>query len=94
MIELDVMAQNVLTIEYSDDLLRRVGIASDKFPEQARFLLAAKLYELGHLSSGEAASMAAVSRVDFLLRLHQIGVPMSNLRTEDLQSDIDFALNG
>lgn len=88
------MAQNVLTIEYSDDLLRRVGMAGDEFPDQARFLLAAKLYELGHLSSGEAASMAGLSRVDFLLGLHKIGVPMSNLQGEDLQSDIDFALNG
>ncbi|CAN5378537.1 hypothetical protein BH20ACI2_BH20ACI2_21760 [soil metagenome] len=88
------MAQNLLTIEYSDDLLRRVGIAREEFPDQARFLLAAKLYELGHLSSGEAASMSGMSRVDFLLNLHKIGVPMSNLRAEDLQSDIDFALNG
>lgn len=88
------MGQNILTIEYSDDLLRRVGITNKEFPDQARFLLAAKLYELGHLSSGEAASMAGRSRVDFLLSLHEIGVPMSNLRAEDLQPDIDFALNG
>ncbi len=88
------MAQNTVTIEYSDDLLRRAGIARDDFPDQARFLLAAKLYELGHLSSGEAATMSGLTRVDFLLSLHKIGVPMSNLRPEDLQSDIDFALNG
>jgi predicted HTH domain antitoxin len=88
------MAQNVLTIEYSDDLLKRLGIPREKFPTQAKFLLAAKLYELGHLSSGEAAAMAGLGRVDFLLNLHKIGIPMSNLQLEDLESDIDFALNG
>lgn len=88
------MAQNVLTIEYTDDLLRRLGVSRDEFPDEARFLLAAKLYELGRLSSGEAATMAGMGRVDFLLSLHKVGVPMSNLRPEDIQADIDFALNG
>jgi predicted HTH domain antitoxin len=88
------MAQNVLTIEYSDELLRRLDIPREKFSTQAKFLLAAKLYELGHLSSGEAASMAGLGRVDFLLSLHKIGIPMSNLQPEDLESDIEFALNG
>jgi predicted HTH domain antitoxin len=88
------MVQNVLTIEYSDDLLKRLGISRDKFPGEAKFLLAAKLYELGHLSSGEAAKMALMSRVEFLLELHKIGIPMSNLQLADLESDIDFGLNG
>jgi predicted HTH domain antitoxin len=88
------VAQNVLTIEYSDDLLKRLGISREKFPDQAKFLLAAKLYELGHLSSGEAATMAGLGRVDFLLSLNKIGIPMSNLQLTDLESDIDFALNG
>ena len=53
------MAQNILTIEYSDDLLRRSGISRENFANEARFLLAAKLYEIGRLSSGEAAMMSA-----------------------------------
>ena len=86
------MVQNVLTIEYTDDLLKRSGIPREQFPDEAKFLLSAKLYELGHLSSGEAAAMAGLGRVDFLLRLQKIGVPMSNLRDEDLLGDLDFAL--
>ncbi len=88
------MAQNVLTIEYSDDLVARAGFSTDTFASEARFLLAAKLYELGRLASGEAATMARMSRVDFLLGLGKIGIPMSNLRPEDVEADIDFALNG
>jgi len=37
--------------------------------------------------------MAGLSRVDFLLGLHKIGVPMSNLRHEDLATELDFALH-
>ena len=87
------MAQNVLTIEYGDDLLYRLGISREKFSEEARFLLAAKLYELGRLTSGEAARFAEKTRVEFLFALSNIGLPMSNLREEDLSAELDFALD-
>ncbi len=86
------MAQNVLTIEYSDDLLKRSGISRENFANEARFLLAAKLYEIGRLSSGEAASMAGLGRVEFLFGLQKHGIPMSNLREADLNDDLNFVL--
>lgn len=87
------MAQNVLTIEYSDDLLFRLGLSREKFSDEAKFLLAAKLYELGRLSSGEAANFAGKTRVEFLYALNTLGIPMSNLRDEDLKEELDFALD-
>ncbi len=87
------MAHNTLTIEYGDDLLFRLGVSRERFPDEAKFLLAAKLYELGRLSSGEAAQFAGKSRVEFLFALSNIGLPMSNLREVDLSSELDFALD-
>jgi predicted HTH domain antitoxin len=87
------MSQNTLTIEYSDDLLFRLGITPEKFSDEAKFLLAAKLYELGRLSSGEAAAFAGRSRVEFLFSLKEIGLPISNLREEDLADELNFALD-
>jgi predicted HTH domain antitoxin len=87
------MAQNVLTIEYSDDLLFRMGLSKEKFSAEAKLLLAAKLYELGRLSSGEAAKFAGKGRVEFLHELPGLGVTISNLRESDLDADLDFALN-
>ncbi|MFN0084074.1 MAG: UPF0175 family protein [Blastocatellia bacterium] len=84
---------HTLTIEYQDDLLFRLGVNREQFSTEARFLLAAKLYELGRLSSGEAARLAEKSRVEFLFALTQIGVPMSNLRAEDVDAELGFALN-
>ncbi len=85
--------QNALTIEYPEDLLFTLGISDKEFSEEAKLLLAAKLYELGRISSGQAARLAGKSRVEFLFSLSRLNVPMSNLREEDLKDELNFALN-
>lgn len=87
------MSSHTLTIEYGDDLLFRLGTSSEKFSAEARFLLAAKLYELGRLSAGEAAQLADKSRIEFLFALADSGLPMSNLRETDLAAELNFSLN-
>jgi len=82
--------QHRLTIEYGDDVLFSSGLTRGEFDEEARFLLAAKLYELGRLSSGQAAKLCGKGRVDFLLSLPRIGVSISNLRPEDLEAEVGF----
>lgn len=85
--------QNTLTIEYANDLLFTLGISDKEFSQEAKFLLAAKLYELGKISSGQAARLAEKSRVEFLFSLSRVGVSMSNLREDDLETELKFALN-
>lgn len=84
---------NTLTIEYTDDLLFALGVSGEEFSEEAKVLLAAKLYEMGKISSGQAARLAGKSRVEFLLALANLNVPMSNLRAEDIKDELNFALN-
>lgn len=86
--------QRTLTIQYGDDLLAGMGLSPTEFTEEARFLLAAKLYELGRATSGQAAELCNKSRVDFLLSLQRVGVPVSNLRPEDADAELEFARNG
>ncbi len=83
---------NTLTIEYADDLLFALGVSEKEFSEEAKFLIAAKLYEMGKLSSGQAAKLAGQSRVEFLFTLSRLDVPVSNLREEDLREELRFAL--
>ncbi len=85
--------QNTLIIEYADDLLFTLGVSDKEFSEEAKFLLAAKLYELGRISSGQAARLSGKSRVEFLFSLSRLGVSMSNLREDDLENELNFALN-
>lgn len=79
-----------LMIEYGDDVLFSTGLTRNEFDEEARFLLAAKLYELGRLTSGQAARLCGKGRVDFLLSLPRIGVSISNLRPEDAEAELSF----
>lgn len=79
-----------LTISYGDDVLFSTGLSRDEFDEEAAFLLAAKLYELGRLSSGQAAKLCGKDRVDFLLSLPRAGVSISNLRPEDADAEVRF----
>jgi predicted HTH domain antitoxin len=86
--------ERTLTINYGDDTLLALGLTPDQFAKEARFLLAAKLYELGKLSSGQAASLAGKERVDFLLALLRIGVPVSNLQPDEAANELGFGRNG
>ncbi|HEX5717172.1 MAG TPA: UPF0175 family protein [Thermoanaerobaculia bacterium] len=83
-----------LTIEYGDDVLFSTGMSRDEFDGEAAFLLAAKLYELGRLSSGQAAKLCGKARVEFLLSLPRIGVSISNLRPEDAEAEVRFLGRG
>ena len=47
-----------------------------------------KLFELGRLSSGRAAQLAGVSRVEFLQCLVRYGVSPLDLSEEELRRDM------
>ena len=49
-----------LTIDYGDEVLSALGLSPDQFREEAKILIAVKLYELGRLSTGAAAKFAGV----------------------------------
>ena len=47
-----------------------------------------KLYEMKRLSSGIAAMLIGITRVQFLGELHRFGVPMIDLDENELAQDI------
>jgi predicted HTH domain antitoxin len=79
-----------LTIEYGDDVLFSLGLSQEDFAGEARFLLAAKLYELGKLTSGQAAGLCGQGRMEFLLALSRVRVTIINLWREDAESELEF----
>jgi len=85
---------HILTIPYDDSVLLETSLMREEFEREAVFLLAAKLYELGRLSSGKAADLCGKGRVDFLLSLPRIGASISNLRLEDADDEVAFAQRG
>jgi len=63
-------------------LLHSKDLAS--LQERSRFLLAMKFFELGELSSGQAAEMSGLSRVAFLFEAGKLGIPVAELSEEEL----------
>jgi predicted HTH domain antitoxin len=88
------MESHALTIEYGNDVLFSLGMSKEDFNREACFLLAAKLYELGKLTSGQAAKLCGKQRVEFLMSLARIGVSVSNLKPEDAELELKFIHNG
>ncbi len=58
------------------------------FAREMQMLAAVKLYELGKLSSGRAAQLAGVTRVEFLLALGRYQVSPFALDAETLAEDV------
>ena len=85
------MAEHALTIRYTDDLLLSLKESPEQFEAEARLLLAVKLFELGRLSSGKAASLAGMERVEFLFALRRFGVSPMNIEADELEQDLKNA---
>lgn len=78
------MKENILSIKYSDDVLLSLKESKEEFEEEARYLLALKLYELGKISSGKAARLAGITRVEFLMRLGKYKVSPFQVDLEEI----------
>ena len=80
-----------IQIECPDEVLISLKETPDEFSHEIRMAAAAKLYELGKLSSGRAAELAGVSRINFLQTLGRYGVPIFNMTSEELKRDLENA---
>ncbi|GAB6042342.1 hypothetical protein JCM17961_30180 [Endothiovibrio diazotrophicus] len=81
-----------LVVDYPDSLPDVMRMSRPQFEREAKLAMAAKLYEMGRLSSGHAAQLAGVGRVDFILALQRYGVPYIDYPPEELEQDLANAL--
>ena len=77
-----------LTIEYGDDVLTELRLSPEQFCEEARMIIAAKLYEMGRLSTGSAAGFAEIPKPLFLSKLADYGVDTFDLTRDELHRDL------
>jgi predicted HTH domain antitoxin len=78
-----------VTIPYPEGLPQTLKLSDSEFSDEVRFLAAAKLYELGKISSGKAAKMAGLDRVSFLERLGDYKIPAINIQAEEIEKEIE-----
>jgi predicted HTH domain antitoxin len=63
-----------MVAQYPEDLLETLHMSREEFESEARFAMAAKLFELGRLTTGQAAQLVPMSRYDFIRRISELGV--------------------
>jgi predicted HTH domain antitoxin len=73
------MSANVLEVDLPPNLSE----------DEAKLLLAIKLYEVGKVSLGQAAKLAGFSKRAFMEMLGRHKVPVFNYSPEELRQEID-----
>jgi len=77
-----------LSIDYPDNFIASFNQSKDSFEREAKMAMAVKLFEMGRLTSGQAAHMAGVSRVQFLLECSRFGVPSVSWEQEEIEAEL------
>ena len=80
-----------ITLDIPDEMLLALKVSKDEIGDTLRLAAAVKLFELGHLSSGAAASLAGIPRVVFLSRLADYGVDTFTSTEEDFSRETRLA---
>jgi len=77
-----------LTVSYPQDFELAVSTTTEELEAQVRLMAALKMFELGKLSSGKAAELAGMSRVEFFEMCGRYRVSILNYDHEDLESEL------
>lgn len=80
------MSSRQLVIDVPESVLLAEKTDETAFAREVQMLAAVKLFELGRLSSGRAAELAAMSRVEFLLSLGRYKVFPLEAELRDLEA--------
>jgi predicted HTH domain antitoxin len=79
---------SAVQLDIPEETLISLKTDVESFARDLKLLGAIKLFELGKLSSGRAAQLAGVSRVEFLMILGRYGVSPFQMTEEELRQDI------
>ena len=77
-----------ILVEVPTGLPDAMQCTPQQFIQEAKMAMAIKLYEMKRLSSGMAASLVGMNRVQFLGELHRYGVAVIDLDDGELEEDI------
>ena len=77
-----------LKIKYPQGFELAVHMTKEEMEHHIRLMAALKMFELGKVSSGKAAELAGMSRVEFLETCGRYHVSVFNYPLEDLEQEM------
>jgi len=80
-----------IEISYPETLAFSLKMKNQEFEREMKIISLVKLYELGKISSGMAAKILNISRLDFLTILSLYNVSYLSVSEKDLESDFNNA---
>jgi len=85
-----------LVLNYPDDLTQAIKLTPDELASLVRLMAALKMFELGKISSGKAAELAGLSRVDFYEACARYRVAAFNYADDEIETELlrDIAAAG
>jgi predicted HTH domain antitoxin len=84
--------ERMINIEYPESLATTLKLSEKDFETEIKISSLVKLYELGKVSSGVAAKVLGMSRLDFIEILSKYNVSvLGGYDTHDLNEDIENA---
>jgi predicted HTH domain antitoxin len=86
------MSEAAFEVRIPTDLLK-FGIDQNKIQQNVNEWLVFTLFTEGHVSSGKAATLLNISRVDFLTLLRKRGIAYIDYSPEELAEEFDTVNN-
>ena len=80
-----------IAISYPETLAFSLKMREQEFEREMKIISLVKLYELGKISSGMAAKILNISRIDFLSILSLYNTSYFSTYEKDLESDFNNA---
>ena len=80
--------QRSIIVDYPDTIPAVTNQSPEDFEAEAKRAMAVKLFELGRLSSGQAAQLVGISRVEFLLTCKQMGVASVEWDDKEIETEL------
>ncbi len=81
-----------LKMKYPAGLEDVVHLTKPELEHHLRLMAALKMFELGKISTGKAAELAGMSRVDFFEACGRYRVSIFNYSDEDIEAELDSEL--
>ena len=86
----DLMKTEELKIKYPSGFEYAVHLSKEEMEQHIRLMAALKMFELGKVSSGKAAELAGMTRVEFIETCGRYHVSAFNYTPEELEKELKF----